>query len=137
MKKTLKRLKTGIVAAALAICAAAPSLAQQPSMTLVNPTTQGHIINAGSGGTAIPTFTNCTVVGPASDTDGECTSSSTSASITFAQPWATAPYCILVDATSAATVPQLTYTTSTTAITVSTVTSGHNLFWHCGSRTGG
>jgi hypothetical protein len=113
------------------------ALAQQPGMSLINATLIGHLINGGSGTTAQPTLTNCTAAGPISDTDGQCTATSTTITVTFAQPWATAPYCIAVDATSAATVPQFTYTTSTTALTVSTMTSGHTAVWHCGSRIGG
>lgn len=137
MKERLKELmrSAAMVAASVAVCGLV--YAQQPGMFLLNAIQLGHLIQGGSGGTAVPTFTNCTAVGTPSDTAGECTTSSTTATVTFAQPWATAPYCTVVDATSAATVPQVSYTTTTTAISVTVVTTAHNLFWRCDSRVAG
>ena len=71
------------------------------------------------------------------DTAGNCTSSSTSGTITFFKAFASAPSCIVVDSTSAATVPQLTYTVSVTAITISTMTSAHVINWVCVAKLGG
>lgn len=134
--KNIKRVLLGAVSAA-ALFVGGYVAAQQPGMIVQNATLIGHLINGGSGSAAVPALTGCTAVGTPNDTDGQCTASATSGTITFAQPWATAPYCIAVDATSAATVPQFTYTLSTTAITISTMTSGHTIIWHCGSRAGG
>lgn len=113
------------------------ALAQQPGFQLFNPTVSGHFINGGSGGAAAPVLSGCTAVGPVSDTDGECTASAASGSITFATAFATAPYCIVADASATSTVSMPVYTVSTTAITLSTIISTHNLYWHCASRVGG
>jgi hypothetical protein len=109
--------------------------AQQPGFNLLNAIFTGHYINGGSGGSAVPTYTNCAAVGTPSDTDGACTTSNTSGAIIFATPYATAPYCVVTDASST-TVPP-TYTTTTTQITLTTIINAHVINWHCGSRIGG
>jgi hypothetical protein len=111
------------------------AIAQQQGFSAINPILIGHFMNAGSGSAAVPTYTNCALLGTPSDTDGACTTSSTSGAIIFAQAYATAPYCVVADASST-TVPP-TYTTTTTQITLSTIITAHVLFWHCASRTGG
>ena len=75
--------------------------------------------------------TGCTVANTSTDLAGNCTSSATSGSVTFQNTYNAAPNCLVVDATSAATVPQLTYTVTTTQITISTMTSGHVIRWVC------
>lgn len=84
----------------------------------------------GYGGSP-PVGTGCTIASGSTDSGGNCTTSAASGSIAFTKTYNVAPNCVLVDATSAATVPQVTYTVTTAQITLTTVTSAHVLRWHC------
>ena len=99
MEDNLRKIRIALVSAAM-IAAIGYAAAQQPGYNLFNAVFTGHFINGGSGGLAVPVTTGCTLVGPASDTDGECTASAASGSITFSAPFATAPYCIVADASA-------------------------------------
>lgn len=122
-----------------ALCA--PAFAQQFNLP-PNSSIQGHTQSLADPNTGTPTGANCTVAAGSTDQDGSCATTSTSGSITFTghQPsgavgYATAPSCVVVDASST-TVPP-TYTVSTTAITLSTIITAHTLFWHCAGKIGG
>lgn len=109
----------------------------QQGFTAFNLILSGHFINGGSGNAAVPVTVGCTLIAGSSDTDGSCTASAASGSITFAAAYATAPFCSVVDATATSTVSMPVYTISVTAITLSTIISTHLLFWHCAARVGG
>jgi hypothetical protein len=65
---------------------------------------------------------------------GTCLTTATSGSITFATAFINAPFCTVVDRTAT---PVAVYSVSTTAITLATVTSAHNLTWTCiGNKSG-
>lgn len=138
----MRRLKRSlIVGAAIGAMIAGAALAQQFNLP-PNSSIQGHTQSLADPNTGTPTGANCTVAAGSTDQDGSCATTSTSGSITFTghQPsgavgYATAPSCVVVDASST-TVPP-TYTVSTTAITLSTVINAHTLFWHCAGKIGG
>lgn len=90
---------------------------------------QGH---ARIGQAVAVTGTNCTITAGSSDVAGSCTTTSTTATVTFGRTWGTAPTCLVVDTTSAGgagTIP--VYTVSATAMTFSTVVNAHILAWLC------
>lgn len=91
----------------------------------------GHII---AGAPSAPVGTGCTIVAGSSDTAGECLTTATSGTIVFAQAFTSAPTCIVVDRTAT---PVAVYATTTTQITLTTVTSAHNLSWNCWAKIGG
>lgn len=93
----------------------------------------GHYIAQGP----IPVGAGCTIQASATDTDGQCTTSAASGSITFGTPFAAAPFCMVVDASATSTVSMPVYTVSTTAITLTTIITAHTLFWHCAAKAGG
>jgi hypothetical protein len=128
----MDRLKKALAGASIAAMLAATPL-HAAQFNLPSPAGIGHTESYG----AAPVGTGCTIVAGSTDTDGECTTSAASGSIAFATAYASAPSCIVVDKTSAATVPQVTYTTTTAQITLTTVTSGHGLVWHCSGKVGG
>lgn len=111
------------------------SLAHAAQVNLQSPVGIAHYEALSPNGNP-PVGTGCTIAAGSSDTDGSCTTSAASGSIAFAATYTVAPSCLLIDATSAATVPQVTYTTTATQITLTTVTSAHVLFWHCGGKNG-
>src|SRR5262245_63180882 len=75
---------------------------------LTNPTVIGHL-NAVQ--TAVPTTTTCTLTAGSTDLQGECATTSTSATVTFAAAYQVAPSCVVVDRTSGGAFTQLTYST--------------------------
>ena len=127
--KLREHMKAALVAASIAGMISGPALGQ--GFTIPNNTPfLGHYVAQG----AIPVGVGCTIQASATDTDGSCTASAASGSITFGAAFANAPYCTLVD--SSAT-PIAVYTVSNTAITLTTITSGHIYFWHCAAKAGG
>lgn len=100
-----------------------------------NSTYQGHFNSAPSAGP--PTGAGCTIATGSTDTDGSCTASAASGSITFATPFNQSPFCSVIDASATSTVSMPVYTVSTTTITLSTIISTHVLFWHCTGKNGG
>lgn len=92
-----------------------------------------HLLASGN----TPVGAGCTIVAGSSDGAGTCTTSATSGSITFATAFATAPSCVVADASATSTVSMPVYSTSTTAITLTTIISGHTLFWACFGKSGG
>lgn len=127
-----KNFRTAAIAALFAGALGAIAYGQA-GFTLVSPIVIGHYINGGPP----PTGTGCTITAGSTDTDGECATTATSGSIAFTTAYVVVPSCIVVDKTSAATVPQLTYTTTIAQITLTTATSAHGLVWHCASKQGG
>lgn len=127
-----ERMRAALLAASL-MFAPVLALAQTPQVQLPNPVGVGKV-QAQAG---IPTLTGCTIVAGSSDTAGECTTTATSGTIVFSQAYLTAPSCLVIDKTSAATVPQVTYTTTASQITLTTVTSAHVLVWQCMGKIGG
>ena len=81
-----------------------------------------------------PVGVGCTIGAGSSDAAGTCLTTATSGSITFGTAKTVAPSCIVVDRTAT---PVAVYSVSTTAITLSTVTSAHNLVWSCSGNAGG
>ena len=68
------------------------------------------------------------------DMAGACLTTSTSGTITFATAFLNAPFCTVTDRTAT---PVAVYSVSTTAITLATITSAHNLSWVCtGNKSG-
>lgn len=92
----------------------------------------GHLVVAGPP----PTTTTCTLAAGSTDTAGSCATTATSAAVTFAKPFLTAPLCGVWDATSVSATSMPIWTVSTTAITLSTVISAHTLFWICIGKSG-
>lgn len=139
MRGFSRKIMIGVaVALSLAIAAVGTKLVAQQGFTSVNNLILlGHFFNGGSGTAAVPVGASCTIVAGSSDTDGSCTTSGASGSITFAVPYTTAPFCAVVDASATSTVSMPVYTVSATAITLSTIITAHLLFWHCAARIGG
>lgn len=77
-----------------------------------------------------PVGTGCTITAGSTDGRGSCLTTATSGSIAFGRTYSTAPECVIVDRTAT---PVAVYSVSTTAITLTTVTSAHNLSWYCGT----
>lgn len=132
MKNSL-RSKIAAVAAFSLLSSAA--FAQQSFILPNNSTYQGHLNAAPIS--AAPTGSGCTIAAGSTDTDGSCTASAASGSITFATAWVQAPFCSIVDASATSTVSMPVYTVSNTAITLTTIISTHVLFWHCAGKNGG
>lgn len=127
-------LKYGFVA--LAIFGFGPAFAQSPGFTLPNNSVyQGHL-NAAPIGVA-PTGSGCTVAVGSTDTDGSCTASAASGSLTFATPFNQAPFCSVTDSSATSTVSMPVYSVSASSITLTTIISTHVLFWHCTGKNGG
>lgn len=127
-----------LAAAAALLLSCSSALAQQFTLP-PNSAVSGHII---SQDVAPPTGTNCAVAAGSTDTDGSCTTSSTSGAIVFggrspanAVGYITAPNCVVVDASST-TVPP-TYTVTNLQITLTTIITAHVLRWHCAGINGG
>lgn len=117
----------------LAACQAMPDRASAQGMILPDPSTLGgHVTASGP----IPTLVGCTIVAGSTDTAGSCTTTATSGSITFGRTFTLAPACLVVDASATSTVSMPVYTVSATAITLSTIISGHILFWFCPGKIG-
>ncbi len=89
----------------------------------------GHLTSASPP----PVGVGCTIAAGSTDMAGACLTTATSGTITFAKPFATAPVCLVVDITAT---PVIVYTISTTAITLGTVTSAHQLRWFCMGNAG-
>ena len=131
------------VSAAFALVVS-PALAQQGYTLGPNSVYQGHILAAPSTPGTPPTGVGCTVAAGSTDSDGKCTASAASGSLTFTgqRPdgttgYFTAPFCMITDASATSTVSMPVYTVSATAITLTTIISGHVLFWHCTGLNGG
>lgn len=92
----------------------------------------GHLAVQGP----LPTLVGCTITAGSTDTSGSCTTSAASGSITFGRTFATAPTCLVVDATATSTVSMPVYTVSATAITLSTIITAHTLHWLCLGKIG-
>ena len=119
---------------ALAIFAglsALASLSPAAAQSLNNATVTGKFFVVGG---PPPTVTGGTLAAGSNDLQGVFTASATSGSITFAQPRNVAPNCLIVDASAT---PVIVYTISTTAITLTTLTSTHVYRYQCYDLTGG
>lgn len=81
-----------------------------------------------------PVAVGCTLAAGSSDAAGECLTTATSGSITFGTAKTNAPSCLVVDRTAT---PVAVYSVSATAITLTTVTSAHNLSYSCNGKAGG
>lgn len=126
----MKRLFSSLLALALAL-APIPAMAQ--GFTAPDPTTfGGHVVASGP----LPTLVGCTIIAGSTDTSGSCTTSAASGSITFGRTFATAPACLVVDASATSTVSMPVYTVSATAITLSTIITAHILHWFCIGKIG-
>jgi hypothetical protein len=126
----MRRFYAAFLAASLFLLGVNPLFAQAQLQdgTSVN----GHLVVTG----VPPTTTSCTLAAGSSDTAGSCATTSTSAAITFAKPYAIAPFCGVWDATSVSATSMPIWTVSTTAITLSTVISAHTLYWFCIGKSG-
>lgn len=93
-------------------------------------TALGHLNASGPP----PVGTGCTIAALSTDAAGTCTTSAASGTIVFARAFTVAPRCVVVDATAT---PLAVYTTTTTQITLTTVTSAHVLYWVCFGTQGG
>jgi hypothetical protein len=91
----------------------------------------GHWVASPQGGavTGTPGTTTCTLVAGSSDSVGGCTTTSTAMAVTFARSFGVVPRCLITDLTANAATNA--FTVSATAITGTTVTSGHLLQWLC------
>jgi hypothetical protein len=89
-----------------------------------------HVSFAGGN----PTPTGGTLAAGSSDTAGTFTASAASGSLTFGGAFVSAPTCIWQD--SSAT-PIIVFTVSTTAVTLTTLTSGHVYQYLCVGKAGG
>lgn len=117
------------LAAVIGLCAGLP-VASQVFFLPNNAAVIGHL----NGSSGPPVGTGCTMVAGSTDFAGSCTTSATSGSIAFAAAYTAAPSCLVVDATAT---PVAVYTTTTTQITLTTVTSAHVLYWTCIGKVGG
>lgn len=128
-------------AVALALLAALGAnyraVAQQGFNSFNNLILVGHFFNGGSGTAAVPVITTGTLTAGSSDTDGSFATTGATATVTFAVAYATAPFCVVVDASATSTVSMPVYTVSAAAITFSTVITAHTLVWHCAAKVGG
>jgi hypothetical protein len=126
-------LRTLISGAAIAALLSSSALAQSPGFTLPNNSVyQGHLNAAPVA--AAPAGSGCTIAAGSTDTDGSCTTTATSGSITFAVAFNQAPFCSVTDQTAT---PTAVISVSATAITLTTVVSAHVLNWHCTGKNGG
>lgn len=89
----------------------------------------GHAVVSG----APPVGTGCTITAGSTDMAGSCLTTAAAGSIAFSKAFATLPWCILQDGTAT---PLTVYVTTVAQITLTTVTSGHTLYWICLGRTG-
>lgn len=117
------------LAAVAGLCAGLP-VASQVFFLPNNAAVSGHLNNAGGP----PVGTGCTIAAGSSDFSGSCLTTATSGSIVFAAAYLTAPDCVLVDRDAT---PVAVYASTVSQITLTTVTSGHNLYWICAGRVGG
>lgn len=76
----------------------------------------------------VPVGTGCTIVAGSTDASGACLTTATSGSIAFSRTYSSAPNCIVVDRTAT---PVAAYSVAVGAITLSALTSAHNLVWDC------
>lgn len=98
-------------------------------------TDSGHLeFNHGSG---TPTLTVCGTTPTISGTDtaGQITvgtSGGTGCTLTFSKAWALAPYCVVSNPSNFAVTNIASYTTTTTAVTISgSLTTGNTIVYHC------
>lgn len=75
-----------------------------------------------------PVGTGCTITAGSTDGRGSCLTTATSGSIAFSRTYSVAPECVIVDRTAT---PVAVYSVAANAITLTTVTSAHNLSWTC------
>jgi len=111
-----------------ALLAPIPNVIAQGFNLQNNTSVLGHLLVAAGPTGQPPVGVGCTIVAGSTDQAGACLTTATSGSITFAQPFAVAPFCTVTDRTAT---PVAVYSVSTTAITLTTVTSAHNLIWNC------
>jgi hypothetical protein len=131
MKDFRAKLAAIAFAVALALAAFAPDANAQGFTLPDGSAIQGHVKAMGAPGAAPPTAAGCTIGAGSTDFAGSCVTSASSGSITFQRTFATAPSCLITDATATSTVSMPVYTVSATAITLSTIITAHTLFYVC------
>jgi hypothetical protein len=96
----------------------------------------GHLVTSPPPAGGPPVGTSCTMVAGSTDTMGQCAATATSAvAVIFNKPFAKAPFCVVLDHTTASGNALVTEPTTTTFVMGTTV-SGDKISWHCEGQVG-
>lgn len=111
--------------------------AQQTQVLPDGTVLQGHLtVGQPTGTAAAPATTTCTLVAGSTDAMGQCAATATSGvAVTFAKAWAKAPFCVVLDHTTASG-NALATEPNTTTFVMGTTVSGDKISWWCVGQPG-